>query len=405
MNQDRFMIDGVAADKETLRKLTVGLDRLSAFYGKYYYSTFIPEGGSKIKFLTGSHGSGKSHFMALTSYDAEEAGLYPVLIDGKKILLSDFREIYRCVKNSIDIPQLVKKLAEDIAAELGYQWKADGRKTFIDYLSDKGELDGLVRGEIRSLLRKKFTLNPYLDYNFASCFSQLTGCELGMADYDDAARADLYDYLDGRKDQKLTTLRNYGLLGYRIDKYNARNMLRSLSEVIHMAGYGGLFIAVDNLDVIMSKSSLNPYHYTKNRRDDTYESIRALIDDIDNFRYVFFLFAFESGLLNETTGVKSYQALYLRMQNEIVSNRLNWFSDMIDLDKVNKEIYTPEEIVRLSESFAYIANNMSPGVKILDEKAAAEILKKAKYATTSIPALVEASTLKGASEEKEESNA
>ena len=53
-------------------------------------------------------------------------------------------------------------------------------------------------------------------------------------------------------------------------------MLRSLAEVVRMGGFSGLFIAVDNMEILVSRSSLELVHYTKMKREDTYESIRQL---------------------------------------------------------------------------------------------------------------------------------
>ena len=63
-------------------------------------------------------------------------------------------------------------------------------------------------------------------------------------------------------------------------------MLRSLAEVVSMGGYSGLFIAIDDLEILTSRSSLEPVHYTKMKREDTYESIRQLIDDIDSMKKI-----------------------------------------------------------------------------------------------------------------------
>ena len=49
--------------RETVRDITVGLDYLTFFWEQHYLSEYIPNGGSRIQLLTGSKGSGKSHFI------------------------------------------------------------------------------------------------------------------------------------------------------------------------------------------------------------------------------------------------------------------------------------------------------------------------------------------------------
>jgi hypothetical protein len=64
-----------------------------------------------------------------------------------------------------------------------------------------------------------------------------------------------------------------------------------------------------------------------------------LIDGIDTFSRFMLAFAFGKDLLeDEVSGIKSYQALWMRIQNEIESERLNRFADIIDLNKAEREV-------------------------------------------------------------------
>lgn len=50
-----------------------------------------------------------------------------------------------------------------------------------------------------------------------------------------------------------------------------------------------------------------------------YSGLFVTIDDIDSMKYLMFVYAFDRELLdNENSGLKSYQALWMRIQNEIV---------------------------------------------------------------------------------------
>lgn len=165
-------------------------------------------------------------------------------------------------------------------------------------------------------------------------------------------------------------------------------MLRSLAEIIRMGGSSGLFIAIDNLEILISRSSLEPIHYTKMKREDTYESIRQLIDDIDSMKNIMFVYAFDRELIdNENTGLKSYQALWMRIQNEIVGERFNRFSDMVDMDRFAAQEYTPDIIVSISESLASLQNQnpLSP----LNQQTAREITEQARTGSIGIPQLIQ----------------
>lgn len=155
-----------------------------------------------------------------------------------------------------------------------------------------------------------------------------------------------------------------------------------------MGGYAGLFITIDDMEALISRSSLEAVHYTKMKREDTYESIRQLIDDIDSMKNIMFVYAFDREMIdNENAGLKSYQALWMRIQNEIVGERFNRFTDMVDLDRLAAQEYSPEVIISISESFAHM--QQSRRISPLDMETAKEITAQAKTGALGIPKLIQ----------------
>ena len=153
-------------------------------------------------------------------------------------------------------------------------------------------------------------------------------------------------------------------------------MLRSLAEIVRLGGDSGIFVTIDDLEMLISRSSLEAVHYTKMKREDTYESIRQLIDDIDSMKNIMFAYAFDRELMdNENAGLKSYQALWMRIQNEIVGERFNRFADMVDLDRLAAQEYTPEVIMEISKSLAGAQNQVS--MQVLDYGRAKKIAEMA----------------------------
>ncbi|MCD7832804.1 MAG: ATP-binding protein [Lachnospiraceae bacterium] len=333
---------------------TAGISFLTDFWQKQYLQEYIRDGGSKIKFVTGRPGSGKTHFLRLMTGLARKENYKTVSFSVKDIWMHDFRDIYVEIINQCDIMDCLAAASRKVIREMGYDPAEipEGMK-FIDYLSQSGFGDPMTRREIRSVLRNIFLDNPLLDNNFALACSMLTGSILGYPILEEQNKELLLSWLRADRDVKLAQLRALGFYPAKITKYNARNMLRSLAEVIHMGGYSGLFLAIDDVEILISRTSLETVHYTKMKRDDTYESIRQLIDDIDSMHHVFFVYAFDRALIdNENAGLKSYQALWNRIQNEIVGERFNRFSDMVDLDRLASQEYTPDIIVAISESLA-----------------------------------------------------
>ena len=366
-----------------------GIQFLTDFWKEKYLQEYIKNGGSKIKFVTGRKGSGKTHFLRLTAALAKVENYKTVHFSAKDVWMHDFREIYVEIFRQCGIFDCLEAVSRHLIREMGFDCGdiPQGMK-FIDYLSQNGMGDALTKREIRTQLRQIFLNNPVLDNNFALACSMLTGSLIGYPVLEDQNRELLLAWLEGDRTVKLSQLRAMDFYPSRITRYNARHMLRSLAELIHMGGYSGLFITIDDLEILISRSSLEAVHYTKMKREDTYESIRQLIDDIDSMRNIMFVLSFDRQLMDdENAGLKSYQALWMRIQNEIVGERFNRFTDMVDLDRLAAQEYTPEVIVSISESFFRQLEN-SP-VLPLSTQEAGEIVQKARTASVGIPQLIQ----------------
>ena len=370
-------------------QLTDGIGFLADFWREKYLQEYIRNGGSKIKFVTGRTGSGKTHFLRLMMAVAREEHYKTVWFSAKDIWMHDFKEIYVEIFHQCDLLSCLEAASGSLIREMGYdpQDIPAGMK-FIDYLSQNGEGDAVTKREIRAQLRRFFLENPMMDNNFALACSMLTGSILGYPILEEQNQELLLSWLEGDRSIKLSQLRALDFYPSRITKYNARHMLRSLAEVVRMGGFSGLFIAIDNMEILTSRSSMEAVHYTKMKREDTYESIRQLIDDIDSMKNIMFVYAFDRELIdNENAGLKSYQALWMRIQNEIVGERFNRFTDMVDLDRLAAQEYSPEVIVAISKSLADLRLNRT--AEPLTEEQAQEIVSQARTGAVGIPRLIQ----------------
>ena len=385
----------VPESEELLGQLTVGVQFITDFWREKYLQQFIRQGGSKIKFLTGGEGSGKTHCLHLFQSVAKQEGFLTVSLSARALWLHDFREFYLEVLKQADVMSLLVRCSEKIIQAMGFSAKdiEDG-STFLDRLATEGLADGLTRREIRNQLKQMFLDNKRMDNNFSLACSLLCGSLLGHPALEEANKELVLAWLHGDKQIRMTSLRPLGMAPSRITKYNARNLLRSLTELVHLAGFYGLVITVDDLEVMVDGSGMNPFHYTKMKREDTYESIRQLIDDIDTFNHLFVVYGLGKELIdNENAGLKSYQALWMRIQNEVVSDRINKFTDIIDLDAVAMQVYTPQMLVEMSQKLAALVQHIDVETKPIDEQIAEQLIKQAKLGGVSIPRLVNQATL------------
>ena len=252
---------------------------------------------------------------------------------------------------------------------------------------------------IRDNLREMFTRNARLDNTFAQACSLLTGGILGHPVLENSYRQVLLNWLTGDEALKASQLRAAGLMPVKVTKYNARHLLRSLCEVIRMAGKPGLMVIIDDLEVLLNRGSGEAMRYTKTRRDDTYESIRELIDDIDSLRNVLFLLCFDRELMDqESIGMKSYQALWLRIQNEVMSTRFNAFADIVDMDRYGEAFYTPEALVNMSARLAEELEKEGIAAQPLSVEQTRTLKERAAFGQLGLPYMVNRMTLEGGKE-------
>lgn len=398
MNQNNIacLLKGTApSDGAVLEDISVGLQSLTDFIRDQYLKDYIAKGGSKIKLITGRFGSGKTHLANCIAEDGRRQNYLTVSFSAKNVWLHDFKEIYLEILRQCDIEKVLEGCAKQIIAELGYDAaQIESGKNFMDFLSERGEADPISRGEIRTALRQFFTRNPLLDNNFACCCSLVTGGILGHPMLEASSREMILAFMHGDKTVKLSQMRALGLSPARITKYNARYLLRSLAEVVHLAGYAGLMITIDDMEQLLNRSAENGMRYTKMRRDDTYESIRQLIDDIDNMHHILFLLCFDRELMdNDNYGMKSYQALWMRIQNEVVSTRFNRFADIIDMDRYADEFYTDELLCEMGKRLSDLLSSHGYKTRAFGAEEAGELEERAQFGGLGLPYLVNRAVL------------
>ena len=388
-------------DVETLRRVSVGTEPLLRFLRDHYLSTYIPAGGSKIKFLSGLPGSGKTHVARLLSAEAREMGFLTVAFSAREVAMNDFREIYRQALAQCGLAEVLRGCANRIIRDMDVDPAALAEgQTLMDYLSERGEGDSLARNEIRGSLRKLFTRNPLLDREFGACCSLLVGDMLGHPVLEPANRELIMGWLTGDPAIKARQIRALGMTPVGVTKYNARHLLRSLAEIIHLAGYQGLMITVDDLEALMNRSEENGIKYTKGKRDDAYESIRQLIDEIDTMRYILFVFCLDRALMdNENAGMKTYQALWLRVQNEVVGHRFNGFADILNLDRYADEHYDAPAMLEMAEKLAQLFAESGNPCSLLDADRMGQLMERAKYGSLGLPYMVNRAVAEGEKED------
>lgn len=363
-------------DDQILRQITAGTEVLLDLLVERYLRGYIHFGGSKVKFIVGKEGAGKTHHLRYAQSSAIANGYYPVQIDTHNTKLQRIDDLYRQIAENVDWPVLLRnycvRVAEDIATnELDPLQSGDTPFAILArQLGSTAIAERQLKQKLAELLK-----NPNLNRYFGIAMMHLAQDTLGMKSLHVSDRANLYSWLQGVKVPS-SSLRSFQIFT-RLDRYNGRHMLRSLFSFMRLAGYAGCLVSIDSLETLVEDNpETKRARYSRVARDDAYEMIRQLIDETDCFESTMFLFATRPTLFTDSVrGVKSYYALWMRIQEEVVTRRFNSLSDQVSLDKVfdPPSPNSPEE--RLLEAIFGDIASIDAALPTADEEVAVNILE------------------------------
>jgi hypothetical protein len=327
-----------------LRYLEVPAPGWTEFLRREYLADFIAEGGTKVKLLIGTAGTGKSHLLRLAAGLAREEGYLVAALDAFGTRLFPIDRLYGAVLRAVGLETLVDAYAFRAVEELGLDREAfSGRGPLLDQalragLGQEMTLRRSFSERVDALLRA-----PALDATFASAAAQAVGHRLGVFHLSDPEQDALKRWFFAEK-VKLSELKSLQIYE-RPDRYTARDYLRSLAVFGRLAGFRGLVVCLDNLETVAHRSvATGRQRYTRAQRDEAFEALRQLIDDVDHAQSTLYLLAGRRELLeDEKAGISSYEALRLRLLQEVRSERFNPYADIVDLDFARQSGYLSAE--------------------------------------------------------------
>ncbi|NLM77490.1 MAG: DUF2791 family P-loop domain-containing protein [Ruminococcaceae bacterium] len=313
--------------------MTLGTDIWLDRFIPYYLDRFIPAGGSKVKVLLGSEGSGKSHLLRYIQMSAQARHYTAVYLSahtaGPK--LCDIPNLYRLIASTIDMDALITELSRKVAESLGYGAAIySGRDKLLPYVMEEGYGAPDSAREIR-MATARLLKNADLSPACFTCIFTLLKDRLIADDLEGARAAKRWFY--GEKLERFER-RDSGLFET-LQNATARRWLDSLLKLITLSGQQGLVVLIDDLDVLYERSpETGRYLYTPANVKDTYELFRQLIDDADLLQNFLLVLAGRRAMLeDDRRGIRSYEALWMRLQTGLVpTSRFNPLSDIVDTD-------------------------------------------------------------------------
>ena len=123
--ENNELLDGQQSDDEGIfgEALADGMGFLTRFWEEKYLKEYIRDGGSKIKFITGRPGSGKTYFLQQMTNLAQQENYKTVWFSAKDIWMHDFKEIYVEIFPQCDILECLEKISHTLIADMGIDYR------------------------------------------------------------------------------------------------------------------------------------------------------------------------------------------------------------------------------------------------------------------------------------------
>lgn len=321
---------------ELLSMMTVGREIWLDFFKEYQLEYFIKNGGSKVKFLIGSKGIGKTHLVRSVLYDAKQEDYVTVYLSAHQYRLNNLMNFYQEIIGQIDLDLLIKDICCMVAQTFGFDHNQyDGSEVFIPMIRPQYPNDQMAKLEFRKGVSQIVSRHDFTP-SFQAFIYQVTTSRMVENNLDKIRLSKKWlsatDDIDSDEKKQFKDLYLYD----RLQKFNARDWIISLIQLIKLSGKKGLVVAIDDLDILTQRNpETHRFFYTKYQVADVYEILRQLIDDTEILKHFLLLVSGDRSLIEDLDrGFRSYDALWIRLQTGLAaSEKFNSLADLLDIDK------------------------------------------------------------------------
>ncbi len=332
---------------EELRKGTVPMEYVPLFnVGREKWFSFIEddfdhyisEGGSKVRFISGDYGDGKTHFMSLTRHLAmEKKFAVSFVVLTREVPIHKFEIVYQTI-----VRQLRGNFKGVGIRNLLEAWL----DALVDIQKKKSKDKSLKQEKNRTALAAELRNIQGMDINFANGLIALVNNRFApdKADTKNNKEADLEILMHWFEGGKVTKreLKPFQIYEF-LNKTNSRQFLNSLIIFLRKTGHKGLVLLMDEMETVMALSA--------SIRNAAYENVRLLIDNSESLEYIHIFFSIIPEILTSEKGFKFYDALWSRIRSIGDSTKLNYRGVLVDIHRTPLKTL---ELIELGRSLKII---------------------------------------------------
>ncbi|MGH2353117.1 MAG: BREX system ATP-binding domain-containing protein [Chloroflexota bacterium] len=284
-----------------------------------YLEDFIRGGGAAVKFVVPADATSRLEVRDGLRRVAEGAGFQFTFVDAVATKLHLIDKLFHDVARQVDWYALARAFLTRRLPEMGYRLPAEPEAFTLDTIAAVNDFDTpFFLTEVKRGLWQQLSHEYAMSREFRMAMFRLCLAQLDPSD-DPTLREAVLQWLHG--ELRLISAVKRALIFQRIARHNARHMLFSLAHWTRLAGKSGLVLGLDitrYADATRPAERGSGLYYSTTAVIDAYEVLRQLIDATDELAFCFAgILASPEFLTDDRRGLQRYQALYLRISDEV----------------------------------------------------------------------------------------
>jgi hypothetical protein len=281
-----------------------------------YLASFIPDGGSAVRFVVANSENTASASIRLHEIGLEHR-LTVISVDTALTKLHLLQNLFFAIAKVIDWDRLTQTQLEKIVENIGYRWPNPGQRTTMAIVA---ESNGVAPALLRTQLNQEITRVVWQDARLAQDFrnAMIHLLEARLADDREALRGVVLGWLQGASGG--LGLARDAQIGARIGRNNARFMLKSLCHWLRLCGERGVLLLIDVRRLLRERRDVvDGQFYSPAAVMDCYEVLRQMIDDADMLEGFFLAVLADPPLLADDfrRSLNQYTALKMRVWDDV----------------------------------------------------------------------------------------
>jgi P-loop Domain of unknown function (DUF2791) len=298
------------------------------FLAAEYLDGYVSGGGAAVKFVVPADDETTAAFSSLLLAETLKAGFVSLRVDAVATRVHLMDQVFFDIARQIDWIVLARRAVRRAMADAGYAAPLPAPKSSVDDIAitvdvlaahhkvDPVELARDLNRQLQTTLMRDFAMVQ----EFRVAMLRLCQAELATGQVTEAEQDGVIAWLHGELRQM--SLLKSAMIFRRIGRHNARKLFFSTCHWLAINGHAGVVLELDIRRLGFARRPLpeerNGFYYTKAALLDGYELLRQLVDNTDELaRCCVVIVAAPEFLTDEHRGVSAYQALKLRIHDEV----------------------------------------------------------------------------------------